>query len=143
MNSITQNASIRKGCKDMWNAFMVEGAEFTVENDIPVCPCTMKEYPGKMCSYEEAKSIHKRLIKDNPNYFVNAYVHFYIDDQKFDGKQSSIWLYPQKALEIIRHFEGVISPDFSTFSDFPDALKRYNTYRMRAFGYWLTTKKYV
>lgn len=37
MNGITQNADIRKGCKDMWNAFMVAGAEFTEENDIPVC----------------------------------------------------------------------------------------------------------
>lgn len=100
----------------------------------------MKKYPEKLVSFEEAKSIHKKLVKEKPDYFVNAYVHFYIDDQKFDGKQSSIWLYPQKALEILCHFAGAISPDFSTFSDFPDALKRYNTYCMRAFGYWLTTQ---
>ncbi|MCF0106739.1 MAG: DUF4417 domain-containing protein [Holdemanella sp.] len=31
-----------------------------------------------------------------------------------------------------------ITQDFSTFSDFPDPLKRWNTYRMRAFGVWLT-----
>ena len=30
------------------------------------------------------------------------------------------------------------TPDFSTYQDFPEPLKVYNTYRMRAFGYWLT-----
>ena len=36
-------------------------------------------------------------------------------------------------VELLRHFAGAISPDFSTFADFPDAIKRYNIYRMRAF----------
>ena len=44
---------------------------------------------------------------------------------------------PQDTLEIVRHFSGAITPDFSTNADFPDPLKRYNTYRMRAFGRWL------
>ncbi|MBQ0071515.1 MAG: DUF4417 domain-containing protein, partial [Spirochaetales bacterium] len=30
-----------------------------------------------------------------------------------------------------------ITPDFSTNQDFPEAIKIYATYRMRAFGYWL------
>lgn len=37
----------------------------------------------------------------------------------------------------MRRFAGVITPDFSTYQDMPAALKIYNTYRMRAFGYWL------
>ena len=41
-------------------------------------------------------------------------------------------------MEILTHFAGVITPDFSTNADFPDPIKRYNTYRMRAFGRWLT-----
>ena len=40
-------------------------------------------------------------------------------------------------MEIIRHFSGIIAPDFSTNADFPDSLKRWNTYRMCAFGYWI------
>lgn len=31
----------------------------------------------------------------------------------------------------------MITADFSTNADFPDPIKRYNTYRMRAFGFWL------
>lgn len=129
----------RTGCQDMWNAFMVKDATFTLGSDIPFCPCTAEAIPNKLISYVEAKHIHKTMIKKDPDYYVDAYVHFYIDDQKFCGPKSSIWLYPYKVLDILRHFSGIITPDFSTFSDFPDAIKRYNTYRMRAFGYWMTT----
>ena len=128
---------IRNGCADMWNAFMVQGAEFVLESDIPVCPCTAKDIPQKLISYVEAKHLHKINHNSRPDYHIDAYVHFYIDDQKFDGPRSSVWLYPNKALEVLRHFTGVITTDFSTNADFPDPIKRYNTYRMRAFGFWL------
>lgn len=130
------NPNIRKGCMDIWNAFMVDGAEFVLGSDIPVCPCTAKDIPKKLISYVEAKHLHKINCKTNPNYHVNAFVHFYIDDQKFDGPNSSVWLYPNIALEILCHFDGIITVDFSTNADFPDPIKRYNTYRMRALGRW-------
>jgi hypothetical protein len=128
---------IRNGCVDMWNAFMVRDAEFVMGSDIPICPCTANCVPSKLISYVEAKQLHKKNCKSNPDYHIDAYVHFYIDDQKFDGPKSSVWLYPYKALDILRHFAGVITVDFSTNADFPDPFKRYNTYRMRAFGFWL------
>lgn len=100
--------------------------------------CADATVPLQLISYEDAKAIYKRELDTGvPDYFVNAYIHFYIDDQKFDGKRSSIWLYPDKALEVIKHFAGIITPDFSTNADFPDPIKRYNTYRMRAFGCWM------
>ena len=123
----------------MWNAFMVRGAQFTMDSDIPLCPCTADQLPTRLISYEEAKHLVKLSVKQNPDYHYDAFVHFYIDDQKFDGKRDGIWQKPQESLEIIRHFSGIISPDFSTNADFPDPLKRYNTYRMRAFGYWIST----
>ncbi|MBR3417838.1 MAG: DUF4417 domain-containing protein [Oscillospiraceae bacterium] len=128
----------RAGCIDMWNAFMVKDAQFTMGSDIPICPCTADQPPTELISYEEAKRLVKLSVKQNPDFHKDAYVHFYIDDQKFDGKRDGIWQKPQEALEIIRHFSGIISPDFSTNADFPDPLKRYNTYRMRAFGYWIS-----
>lgn len=129
---------IRKGCVDMWNAFMVDGADFVIGSDMPICPCTAKCVPPNLVSFVEAKHIHKLRSKENPDYHVDAFVHFYIDDQKFDGPLCGIWAKPYDALEIIRHFSGAITPDFSTNADFPDPLKRYNTYRMRAFGRWLS-----
>lgn len=131
----------RNGLQDMWNAFMVRGAKFSV-NDIPLCPTTATSLPAKLISYDEAKSIHKKeMRRGNGDYHVDAFIHFYIDDQKFDGKRTSIWLYYDNALEIIRHFSGIITPDFSTYADFPEPIKLWNFYRMNAFGYWIGSQK--
>jgi len=128
---------LRIGCKDLWNAFMVEEATFS-SCDIPLCPTYIPNgLPRKMVSFAEAKTIYNREIRNgNKEFHQDAFIHFYCDDQHFDSVKNSIWLFPEKALAIISHFSGVITPDFSTYSDFPDPIKRYNTYRMRAFGYW-------
>lgn len=128
----------RKSCKDIWNAFMVDGADFT-ENDIPVCPTTALAMPSKIITYSEARTIHNKRIKEDKNYFFDAFVCFYEHDQNFDGVRSGIWYYPKKAYGILKHFKGIITPDFSTYQDFPEPLKKWNTYRMRAFGYWYGT----
>lgn len=131
------NELSRKSNKDIWNAFMVKKASFDIGTDMPIC-ISSDIVPTTLISFDEAKNVYKNELKRNHfDFHVNAYIHFYIDDYKFDGKRSSIWTFPDQALRIIRHFEGIITPDFSTFSDFPDALKRYNTYRMRAFGCWM------
>jgi hypothetical protein len=124
----------------MWNAFMVKDAEFVYSTDIPICPCTAKIIPRRLISFTEAKHLCKLHTKEGNDYHVDAFVHFYIDDQKFDGPKKGIWVDPYNALNVIRHFSGAITPDFSTNADFPDPIKRYNTYRMRAFGRWLTTE---
>lgn len=128
----------RKGCKDIWNAFMVDGADFT-ENDIPVCPTTALAMPSKIITYSEARTIHNKRIKEDKNYFFDAFVCFYEHNQNFDGVRSGIWYYPKKAYEILKHFKEIITPDFSTYQDFPNPLKKWKTYRMRALGYWYGT----
>jgi len=134
--SINRSNVSRSGLQDIWNAFMVEGAKFSV-NDIPMCPTTTSKIPSKLISFDDAKAIHKReMRRGNKDYKVEGFVHFFIDDQKFDGKRSSIWLYPEKTIEILKHFSGIIAPDFSTYADFPEPLKKWNYYRMCAFGYW-------
>ncbi|MBR6366081.1 MAG: DUF4417 domain-containing protein [Lachnospiraceae bacterium] len=138
ITNVISNTSPRPGCVDLWNSFMVKDASFCFPSEIPICPCTMDEPPVQLIAYDDAKTLYnKEMKKGNPFFKVNAWIHFYIDDQKFDGKESSIWLYPDRALEVIKHFSGVITPDFSTYLDFPDPIKRYNTYRMRAFGCWM------
>lgn len=127
----------RTGCKDIWNTFMVNGANFS-PHDIPLCPTYLPNgLPKKLISFPKAKTIYNKEIQaGNLGFHIDAFVHFYCDDQLFDGPQNSIWLYPERALSIIQHFDGIITPDFSTYADFPDPIKRYNTYRMRAFGFW-------
>ena len=130
--------NVRPGCQDLWNAFMVNGATFS-EHDIPFCPSTAISVPDALISFSNAKSIYKKELSiGNSQFHNNAFVHFCIDDQKFDGIKSGIWSNPYGALKILKHFSGVITPDFSTYADFPDPLKRWNTYRMRAFGLWLS-----
>lgn len=129
---------LRRGIIDLWNAFMVDGAEFAPGTDIPVCPTTASVPPEGMISWREAKKLHKREIgRGHKDYRVNTYIHFYIDDQYFDGLFTGIWFHPKIALKVIRHFAGIIAPDFSTYADFPDPLVRWNFYRMNAFGYWI------
>lgn len=126
----------RSGCKDVWNAFMTEGASFS-QNDIPFCPTTTEELPHEIITWEEAKAIYKRhRLKSELDFTYDAFVCWYIDDYKFDGPRG-IWHDYNFALKVLHHFAGVITPDFSTYQDFPEPLKLYNTYRMRAYGYWL------
>ena len=126
----------RLNCREVWNAGMVHGASFSA-HDIPHCPTYLPGgLPQRLISFPKAKVLYNKELKSgNPDYHCNAFVHFYCDDFYFDGPKNSIWTFPNQALKILRHYDGVISPDFSTYADFPDPLKRYNTYRMRAFGY--------
>ena len=126
----------RNGCKDVWNAFMLDEANYS-DNDIPFCSTTATDLPKDIITWEEAKAIYKKhRIKGALSFQYPAYVCWYIDDYKFDGPRG-IWHDCNFALKVLRHFAGAITPDFSTYQDFPEPLKIYNTYRMRAYGHWL------
>ena len=131
-------SKVRKGCKDVWNAFMVEGAVF--EKDIPICPTT-GETPESIITWEEAVQIYnKKIASKNYDFKDNSYITFNLDDYKFDSGKYDIWMYPLRALKIIEHFGGIFTPDYSTYIDMPEPIKFYNTYRMRTFGFWCTKK---
>lgn len=135
-----KNSGKRKGIRDIWwNAFLVKECRNWDEGDIPECPTAKVEIPTDLVTWVEAVRIHNRLIKRDKNYEYDAYICFYCDDWLFDGPRG-IWNDYNKAIEIFRHFAGIISPDFSTYRDFPTPLKAWNTYRMRAFGFWCTTQ---
>jgi len=125
------------GLKDMWNSFMVEGATFSKENDIPYCPTLLTSIPVMMITWDEAKTLYAKEVRKNVDFYIEAFVCFYIDDYKFDGPFSGIWRHPKRTLKILNHFRGIVTADYSTYVDFPDPINRYNTYRMRAFGYWI------
>lgn len=131
-----RNITPRKGIHDMgWNAFMVSKARFSPK-DIPLCQTTAEEPPEGMLTYKEAKTLyHKELRKGNKEFWNRDYVCFYEDDQDFDST-CGIWYRPSNAYRVLKHFGGIITPDFSTYQDFPAPLKIWNTYRMRAFGNW-------
>ena len=129
---------IRKGIHDIWNAFMVDTASFG-PHDIPYCPTTATSIPKEIITWIDAKSRYKKALQsDHKDFKDPAFVCFYIDDYKFDSSRG-IWHDSKQALKVIKHFGGVITPDFSTYQDFPLPLSLLATYKMRAFGYWLGT----
>ena len=134
-----KNYGIRKNLKDIWwNAFMVKSCTDWDTHDIPFCKTTKEEIPSDIITWKEAVTIYNKEIKINKDFHYSAYICFYIDDERFDSI-NGIWFNPYRALKIFEHFEGIITPDFSTYLDFPEYLKGWNTYRMRAFGFWCST----
>ena len=124
----------RAGCKDIWNAYLLKNATFD-EYDIPYCPTTATKIPNALISIQKAKMLYEEeMRKGNKNFKYNAFIHPYIDDQAFDGPRESFWLKPENLFKIASHFDGMITIDFSTNLDFPDPLKRINTYKMRTLG---------
>ncbi|MBO4531949.1 MAG: DUF4417 domain-containing protein [Paludibacteraceae bacterium] len=126
----------RIGCQDVWNASLVQGAEFS-PHDIPICPTYLPHgLPKRLISFPRAQTLYNAEMKaGHKDFYCDAFIHFYCDDHLFDGPRNSIWLYPERVFQLLKHFAGIITPDYSTYADFPDPIKRYNTYRMRAFGY--------
>ena len=125
---------IRRGCKDIWNASLLVNATYS-ENDIPFCPTTANDAPKSIITYEEALIIHRKRIIEDKSYHIDDFVIFAIDDYKFDKGINSIWDHPMRAIELLKHFGGIITPDYSTYMDFPEPIKFFNTFRMRAFGF--------
>lgn len=60
-------------------------------------------------------------------------IHFFIDDYQFQR----LWKTPDTYLPMLRKFQAVCTPDFSTYTDFPKAVQIYNHYRKHWLGaYW-------
>lgn len=132
--------NLKKFKKDCFNAFMLEGAEFDGFFDIPIIGVDEIIVPTRLISYEKTNFI--KLENGD-------FVHFYIDDYKFDGK-NGIWnsiktnTYGKKgfSFEKIERSTGVITPDYSLFLDMPLAMQIWNVYRSRAIGYYLRKNGY-
>ena len=140
-NNIDTNVSrIRKGCKDNFHAFMVKGAEFDGYYDIPFIPQNFNLDINMLLPYDKT---YKHI------YEPGEVVHFYLDDQKFDGSKG-IWNGLSNNENYKRGFDlsrldgatAVISPDFSLYLDMPRVMQIWNVYRSRAVGYYLTTLGY-
>ena len=59
--------------------------------------------------------------------------HFYIDDYQFER----VWNYPWRFSKVFNEFGAIMSPDFSTYLDFPKAVRIFNHYRKHWCGaYW-------
>ena len=114
--------SQRKGCKDVFNAFLVVLATYAGLYEFPRIIPTY-EIPQRLIAFSKAIS-----CKD-----YDQWIHFYEDDHLFER----IWRNPRKYLEILKRYRGVILPDFSLYRDMPLVMQLWNIYRSRAIGHWL------
>ena len=62
-------------------------------------------------------------------------VHFFVDDYQFER----VWRDWKKYGEMLSEFSAVMTPDFSTYTDWPKALQIYNHYRKHFVGAYLQT----
>lgn len=129
----------RKGMVDVWNASLLNGANWS-KSENPVVKTTAQAPPNQVLSYAFAKKIHKKSKSKNPTYKRDEFIHFYLDDIKFDAKTSGIWAKPESLFEIASHFSGIIGPDFSLYADFPIPLKRFQVYAMRTLEFACATR---
>lgn len=60
-------------------------------------------------------------------------MHFFLDDYRFE----QAWIKPSVGIERITKASVALSPDFSLYTDMPEAVQIYNTYRNRWLArYW-------
>ena len=125
------NRSSRRGLIDLWNSELYEEADWT-ELDNPQVRSTAVRLPTAVISWRDAKRIHKDSIaRGERSYHVHAFIHCYIDDQKFAGEREGIWRRWRFFYEVASHFEGILGVDFSTHADCPEPVKRIQFHKMR------------
>ncbi|MBO4681398.1 MAG: DUF4417 domain-containing protein, partial [Clostridiales bacterium] len=103
--------SSRRNCRDVFKSFLVCLAEYSGLFEFPVIKQT-KSIPNRLISFSKAIS-----SKD-----YDQWVHFYEDDYLFE----KLWNNPQKYLDILKRFNGVILPDFSLYRDMPFVMQLWN-----------------
>lgn len=108
---------------DDFQAYLVEGATFVGEAGIPVLMDTdAVAIPSSLVSFP--KSIH---TADK-----HQFVHFYV----FDNKFSKLLTQTKRYLELLRTFDGVITPDPSIIIGRSRCLQQTNIYFNRAIGFY-------
>ncbi len=121
----------RKGLHDMWGSDLYQGAAWS-DLDNPLVHTTTATTPKDVISWHDAKHNHaKNKSSLGSDYHINAFIHCYIDDIKFDGEREGIWNNHKRFFDIASHYDGILGIDFSTNADFPEPLKRYQFHRMR------------
>lgn len=110
------------------NKAMFEGVgEYGIPQLRPVHECDVKHW----ISFNYAKGCEEP--EDHG-------VHFFIDDYQF----MRTWSNPDTYMKMMRKFKAVLTPDFSTYTDFPKAVQLYNHYRKHWIGaYWQMNGVYV
>ncbi len=111
----------KRDYRDVFHAYLVKDAEFVGEWDMPLVRSS-ECLPEHLIPFNEFKvGCH-----------LDKWVHFYIHDCQFER----IWRRPKHYLKKLNHCQGLISTDFSLYTNMPLAQQLWNTYRNRALASW-------
>lgn len=69
----------------------------------------------------------KELIPYRVDSNRNGTAHFFLDDYRFER----CWRNPDSQIEELKKYDGVLSPDFSMYTNYPQAMQIWQVYRNR------------
>lgn len=94
---------------DSFQAFLVDGAEFTKEEEYPIIPIHFisKEIPKRVVPFNKAITCHHNL--------QDTFISFYAPDQTFERVRRN----PARYVRFFKNTAGIIGLDFSVHSDMP------------------------
>jgi hypothetical protein len=107
--------------RDVFRTFLLENAQLIGEWDMPLVQ-TSELLPDKLIPFDKFK----------PNRDHDKWVHFFIDDYQFER----IWNRPRLYLKKLKQCKGVISPDFSLYSNMPLPYQSWNAFRNKILAHW-------
>ncbi len=114
-----KNFSARRSPIDCVNARLVRNAEYS-KTGLPLFECS-SSIPTELISFKNAAQ-----SKD-----AHEWVHFFENDARLE----LIWESPERWVDRLGRFRGIISPDFSVCRDDPLYVQGWNTYRNRVLAY--------
>jgi len=109
---------------DGFHQYLTEGANFIIPPGIPeLMELHNAQVPRDIIPFEKAKKATNK----------RAYVHFYMHDKYFSDVLTST----SKYLDLLKQFDGVITPDCSMLIGQVPCIQQVNTYFNRAVGFFL------
>ena len=112
---------------DIFKLYYWHGATLVGKYRLPQLKPT-KYVPKNVISYNERNGIK------NPE---NHWVDYFIDDSLFE----SFWNAPERSIERLKKFAGVITTDFSTFPEMLPGQSIWNITRNREIAYYMQVHK--
>lgn len=109
---------------DCFHSYLIEGATIVGKPGIPMLmDLKNTQIPKDMIPFDKAKRAEDK----------RQYVHFYMHDKNFSNVLTSTTKY----IDLLKQFDGVVTPDCSLLIGRSECLQQTNTYFNRAVGYFL------
>ncbi len=111
--------------RDLYNLRLLPGLKSSNHFGLPCLKGFIPSTVSKPLPFHEARAMWRKG-KTLRGYFI----HFYIEDEKFDCIRRA----PENYLEMLKSADFIISPDFSTYRNFPFPILLKNAFDNILFG---------